>query len=325
MVFASAVAGGLSAEARQGSAGGPSDAERANVDRAFQAFWSARDPKGAAERIDAILNTRRHVRGCADAPAAGARVRRRRLARPSVRPPSDVRRRRAGVHVRRAGHLRFDAAAPGSRAAAWRRRAAEPPAINRIRVDALPGVVDEISVFPAGWSESMWWSAAQTDNLNRILDQLKRTYNVDENRVYLTGASDGGTGAYFIAFKDTTPWASFLPLIGDMMVLASAVGARRWRDVSRQRRQQAVLHRQRRARSAVPGACDAGVREPPAHAGRRRSCFACTRNRTIRRRGGPTSACRSRNSCRSTRASRCRTRFRGRPSGPIATTARIGW
>jgi hypothetical protein len=67
----------------------------------------------------------------------------------------------------------------------------------------------------------MWWQASQVDNIRGILDHLKRVYNVDENRVVLTGISDGGTGAYFFAFRDTTPWAGFLPLNGQMMVLAN--------------------------------------------------------------------------------------------------------
>ena len=50
---------------------------------------------------------------------------------------------------------------------------------------------------------------------------MKRTYNVDENRVALAGVSDGGTGAYYIAMRDTTPYASFLPLNGFIMVLPS--------------------------------------------------------------------------------------------------------
>ncbi len=81
-------------------------------------------------------------------------------------------------------------------------------------------------MFPTAWATSLWWQASQVDNLTRILDKLKRTYNIDENRVCLTGISDGGTGVYFMAFRDTTPWASFLPLNGNMTVLASpAVGA----------------------------------------------------------------------------------------------------
>ena len=46
-------------------------------------------------------------------------------------------------------------------------------------------------------------------------------YNVDENRVVVSGVSDGGTGAYYVAMRETTPFASFLPLNGYWMVLAS--------------------------------------------------------------------------------------------------------
>jgi predicted esterase len=78
---------------------------------------------------------------------------------------------------------------------------------------------DRIAVVPASWGESFWWQASQVENLRAILSDVKRTYNVDENRVVVFGSSDGGTGAYFLAFKDTTPWAAFLPFIGDPRVL----------------------------------------------------------------------------------------------------------
>jgi predicted esterase len=80
---------------------------------------------------------------------------------------------------------------------------------------------DRIAVFPQGWSESMWWQASQVENLRGILSELKRTYNVDENRTYAVGQSDGGTGTYFLAFRDTTPWAAFVPLIGFPGVLTN--------------------------------------------------------------------------------------------------------
>jgi hypothetical protein len=57
--------------------------------------------------------------------------------------------------------------------------------------------------------------------MRTILDTVKRTYNVDENRVAVAGVSDGGTGAYYVAMRDTTPYASFLPLNGFIMVLPS--------------------------------------------------------------------------------------------------------
>jgi len=80
---------------------------------------------------------------------------------------------------------------------------------------------EQIYVMPAGWSEAPWWSDQQAGALRAILEDVKREYNVDENRVVVSGVSDGGTGAFFIAMRDTTPYASFLPLNGYVLVLTS--------------------------------------------------------------------------------------------------------
>lgn len=83
-----------------------------------------------------------------------------------------------------------------------------------------------IGVFPAAWDEAPWWSQAQLENLREILRVVRRTWNVDENRVALSGVSDGGTGTWWVAFRDPTPFASFLPFIGHPIVLLNpAVGA----------------------------------------------------------------------------------------------------
>jgi pimeloyl-ACP methyl ester carboxylesterase len=81
--------------------------------------------------------------------------------------------------------------------------------------------VEQIYIIPYAWDSAPWWSDDQLLNLADILDTTKRTYNIDENRVVLSGVSDGGTGAYYVAMRDTTPFASFLPLNGFWMVLAS--------------------------------------------------------------------------------------------------------
>jgi hypothetical protein len=86
----------------------------------------------------------------------------------------------------------------------------------------LPGA-EQIYVTPSAWRDAPWWSGRQLGNLRAILNLVKRTYNVDENRVVLSGVSDGGTGAYYAAMRDTTPFASFLPLNGFIMVLANEV------------------------------------------------------------------------------------------------------
>ena len=87
-------------------------------------------------------------------------------------------------------------------------------------IGALAGV-EQIYVIPYAWSASPWWSDDQVDNLHAIVDSVKQRYNVDENRVVVSGVSDGASGAYYVAMRDTTPYASFLPLNGYWMVLAS--------------------------------------------------------------------------------------------------------
>ncbi len=79
--------------------------------------------------------------------------------------------------------------------------------------------VEQIYVLPYAWRDAPWWSARQIDNIRAILDIVKQTYNVDENRVALAGVSDGGTAAYYVAMRDTTPFASVLPLNGFIRVL----------------------------------------------------------------------------------------------------------
>ena len=80
---------------------------------------------------------------------------------------------------------------------------------------------DRITILPAAWSESRWWQASQVENVTGILRTVKRTYNVDENRVSLMGISDGGTGTWYFAFRCPTPWASYLSFIGSPSVLAN--------------------------------------------------------------------------------------------------------
>ena len=87
-------------------------------------------------------------------------------------------------------------------------------------VGALTGA-EQIYIVPYSWDAAPWWSDDQLLNLADILDTAKRSYNIDENRVVVSGVSDGGTGAYYVAMRETTPFASFLPLNGFWMVLAS--------------------------------------------------------------------------------------------------------
>jgi len=85
---------------------------------------------------------------------------------------------------------------------------------------------DVIAVIPASWGASTWWQESQLSSLRGILASLRRTYNIDDSRIHMLGISDGATGAWYFAFRDPTPWAGFVSLIGHPAVLASPrVGA----------------------------------------------------------------------------------------------------
>lgn len=88
-------------------------------------------------------------------------------------------------------------------------------------IGQLSGDPDQFYILPYAWNDAPWWSDDQVLNLAAIVDSLKRSYNIDENRVHVAGVSDGATGSYYIAMRDTTPYASILPLNGFYMVLAN--------------------------------------------------------------------------------------------------------
>ena len=77
----------------------------------------------------------------------------------------------------------------------------------------------QIYLHPSGWVAAQWWDEEQIDNILRAVDTLKRKYNIDETKIYLTGISDGGTGVYYMALKEPNPWSSYLPLNGSLAVL----------------------------------------------------------------------------------------------------------
>jgi len=74
---------------------------------------------------------------------------------------------------------------------------------------------DFISVYPSGWVLAQWWDQVQMDNIDRILRYLKRSYNIDENRIFISGFSDGGTGTYYFANTRPTCYAGYISMCGN--------------------------------------------------------------------------------------------------------------
>lgn len=89
------------------------------------------------------------------------------------------------------------------------------PLTNRIQSSG------EIVLHPRAWAQSQWWNWGQVENITSLVARIKRNYNVDESRTYITGISDGGTGVYFFAMRHATPWSACMPLNGHPLVIAN--------------------------------------------------------------------------------------------------------
>jgi pimeloyl-ACP methyl ester carboxylesterase len=194
-----------------------------SIDAAFDRFWAAKNPQEAGRAVPDVVGS-----GATFADAL-ARLKRGRVYSPSVKRGTLMRLQRRSVD----GDYFYQLIVPESY---------DPARTYQVRVQLHGGVMmresgnpggrggrgggplegaEQIYVLPIGWREAPWWSRRQIENLDAMLDAVKRSYNVDENRVVLSGVSDGATGLYYVAMRDTTPYASFLPLNGFLMVLAN--------------------------------------------------------------------------------------------------------
>jgi hypothetical protein len=190
-----------------------------DVDALFKAFWAARNPQEATKLIPEIVKSGVSVPDAVKRLKAG-RPYSAAVAKGVVRSSYTAHGKEffysvdvpASYDPERRYQVRFQLHGGVSRES------------NRPRGDGSIGPLagaEQIYILPTSWVDAMWWNPSQIENLRTILDVVKRTYNVDENLVAVSGVSDGGTGAYYIAMKDTTPYACFLPLNGSIMVLRS--------------------------------------------------------------------------------------------------------
>jgi hypothetical protein len=75
-----------------------------------------------------------------------------------------------------------------------------------------------ILAIPAGQKGAEWWTPVGSGNVLAILRETRLLYNVDENRVFATGFSDGGSGSFYLALAAPTPFAGVIPLNGHVAV-----------------------------------------------------------------------------------------------------------
>jgi len=75
-----------------------------------------------------------------------------------------------------------------------------------------------LMLFPFGNIDTSWWDMAGVRNIQTQIKTLKTYYNIDDDRIFLTGFSDGASGSFFIAMTSPDDFASMYPLNGFLSV-----------------------------------------------------------------------------------------------------------
>lgn len=74
---------------------------------------------------------------------------------------------------------------------------------------------DCIVVMPQCPNDTFW--VARVESIIRFIEQIKKEFDVDEDRVYLTGLSMGGYGTWFTAMAKPELFAAIAPICGGGM------------------------------------------------------------------------------------------------------------
>lgn len=86
--------------------------------------------------------------------------------------------------------------------------------IKELPFTALAEECGYIILIPLGQSGATWWDSVGIANVLRQIRNTKQEFNIDDDRVYMTGFSDGGSGSFFFAMCYPSYFAGFLPLNG---------------------------------------------------------------------------------------------------------------
>jgi predicted esterase len=73
-------------------------------------------------------------------------------------------------------------------------------------------------LFPQGNQYTIWWNLVGMENIKTQIRNLKENYNIDDDNIYMTGFSDGGSASFHFALTDPNLFAAFYPLNGFIAV-----------------------------------------------------------------------------------------------------------
>ena len=94
-------------------------------------------------------------------------------------------------------------------------------AINGLPKFAAENDIPALLAAPQCPTESFW--AAKVESVITFIDQLKQNFDIDENRIYLTGISMGGYGTWFTAMARPDLFAAIAPICGGGMAWNAGV------------------------------------------------------------------------------------------------------
>ncbi|MCP4582346.1 MAG: hypothetical protein GY839_12090 [candidate division Zixibacteria bacterium] len=73
-------------------------------------------------------------------------------------------------------------------------------------------------IYPMGQWGATWWDDVGMANIKNLVRTVKTEYNIDNDKVWLGGFSDGASAAFLHAMVDPSDYAAFVALNGDMGV-----------------------------------------------------------------------------------------------------------
>lgn len=66
-----------------------------------------------------------------------------------------------------------------------------------------------------------WWREGGMRNIEAMIVDVRKRYAIDDDRVFLSGGSDGGTGTWALAMRRNDLFAGFIPMVGHPLVPAT--------------------------------------------------------------------------------------------------------
>ncbi|MEE9311155.1 MAG: PDZ domain-containing protein [Planctomycetota bacterium] len=65
---------------------------------------------------------------------------------------------------------------------------------------------------------AVWWKHEGRQNIEHFIFETKRQFNIDDDKVFVTGHSDGGSGSFALAAHTPNTYAGFFPMNGNSLV-----------------------------------------------------------------------------------------------------------